>query len=95
MADQRNGWVLDQDRLVLDLYHNGRHQYEVDLETCDDASALLDWICQVAGKSDDFISDAELGQLVRRLNLLLWPQETMVRAAKPVDVAALVARNTR
>jgi hypothetical protein len=94
----RNGWVLDQERLVLDLYRDGRHNYEVDLETCTTAAHVLDWIMQVAGKSERVVSDEHLGQLVRQLDRVLAPQETLCSFGVdrgPIDPKVVVHRCVR
>src|SRR5437660_649284 len=43
-------WILDADRLVLEYYYKGRHWYEIDLERCEDAAQILDWVLQLSGK---------------------------------------------
>ena len=46
-----NGWRLDPDRLVLDLFDpKEHHAYEVDLERCIDSAHILDWVVQVSKK---------------------------------------------
>lgn len=50
------------------------HHYFVDLEDMETSAAVLDWIAQVAGKG--WITDADLGALVRGIDALLHLQST-------------------
>ena len=65
-------WTLDRDVLVLELVIDGRYLYEVDLERCPTAGAVLDWIAQVEGKG--FATPEVVGHLVTALCDLLVPQ---------------------
>jgi hypothetical protein len=89
-------WQLDRERLVLDLHDDAGHWlYEIDLERCATAAAVLDWIMQVAGKA--WTTDAITGALVRALDDLLDPQTRLCRMAmngeRGEDVAELVRAN--
>jgi hypothetical protein len=65
-------WKLDPDRRVLDLYdQGGRRRYEVDLDRCDSASAVLDWIVQIAGKGWDLDRHAVVYGLIAALDDIL------------------------
>jgi len=44
-------WKLDTDRLVLDYSVKGRQIYEIDLERCNNAAQILDWIVQLSHKT--------------------------------------------
>jgi hypothetical protein len=94
-------WHLDPDNLVLWIGHV-RHPdvsaYEVDLERCLTSAAVLDWICQVAGKS--WADDAVTAGVVRALDDVLHPQRRLCsfaigagkgRQLDLEDVAELVA----
>lgn len=63
------GWTVNEKVLALD-----HEMYQVDLQRCSSAAAVLDWICQVSMKV--WADDAELAGLVRLLNATLRPQET-------------------
>jgi hypothetical protein len=63
-------WRLDPELLTLTC-----EGYEIDLEECLTPAAVLDWICQVAGKS--WADDETLACLVRALDDILTPQATL------------------
>lgn len=63
------GWTLNREALALDHSH-----YQIDLQRCQDAKSILDWICQIADKM--WADDATLAGAVRLLNRTLRPQET-------------------
>jgi hypothetical protein len=66
-------WALDRKRLVLELPQDEwTPLYEVDLERCPTAAAVLDWIAQVQGKG--WATPAIVGHLVAALCDLLEPQ---------------------
>jgi hypothetical protein len=65
-------WALDRERLVLELVVEGEYLYDVDLERCGNAAAVLDWLAQLAGKS--WATPGIIGQLVAALCDLLDPQ---------------------
>jgi hypothetical protein len=65
-------WALDRERLVLELPQDDWPLYEVDLERCPTAAAVLDWIAQVQGKG--WATPAIVGHLVAALCDLLEPQ---------------------
>ena len=62
-------WRLNPDVLTLDLDDN---RYEVDLEQCLTSAQVLDWTCQVAGKT--WADDQTLAGLVRAIDDILHPQ---------------------
>ncbi|MGI8514051.1 MAG: hypothetical protein ACR2NT_02735 [Acidimicrobiia bacterium] len=77
---------------TLDLDDN---RYEVDLERCLTSAQVLDWICQVAGKT--WADDQTLAGLVRAIDDILHPQGTLCsfgtsRTITRPDVKGLVAR---
>lgn len=74
-------WRLYPPTLVLVLVATGQRRdgsrfdyerYEVDLERCLTSAEVLDWICQVAGKT--YADDVLLAGLVRALDDVLAPQ---------------------
>lgn len=65
-------WTFNRRALTLDL---GDGEYEVDLERCNSSAEVLDWICQVAGKS--YVNSEDLGDLVLAINDLLRPQAAL------------------
>jgi hypothetical protein len=65
-------WTLDRDVLVLNLEIDGGWRYEVDLERCPTAAAVLDWLAQIEGKR--WATTDVLGHLVSALCDLLEPQ---------------------
>ncbi len=67
-------WEFDEGTLTLNIYtvtSTGEKywEYQVDLETCRNASEVLDWIMHIAGKT--FTTDQILAALVRDLELYL------------------------
>lgn len=58
-------WHLDAGLMVL-WTEAGGYRYEIDLEECLSAAQVLDWICQIAGKTWGG-SDAEHDQIVAGL----------------------------
>jgi len=82
-------WRYDKPRAVLIWEQEGRHRYEVDLERCTDSATLLDWIAQVAEKSD--ASPEVVGNLVIGLNELFSLQSVACgsgvnRQFNPLDI---------
>jgi len=68
-------WTLRLNELTLE-HTNG---YYIDLDRCQNAEQMLDWILQVAGKT---WCDAEsLAELVRKLGLYLGGQDELCRGA--------------
>jgi hypothetical protein len=65
-------WTLNRERLELELIVDGWPLYEVDLERCPTAAAVLDWIAQVQGKG--WATPALVGHLIAALCDLLEPQ---------------------
>lgn len=68
-------WRIRLDNLTLE--HEGG--YYVDLERCQGAAQMLDWIMQVAKKT--WADDRTIAELVRKLNLCMDPQGTMCSGA--------------
>ena len=62
-------WTLHRRRAVLT--HRASH-YEIDLDSCRHSPEVLDWICQITGKS--WADNACIAGLVRALNDVLEPQ---------------------
>lgn len=83
-------WRLDGRTCVL--YPDEPYRYEVDLETCTSSAEVLDWICQIAGKT--WADDATLAGLVRALDDVLRPQATLCPSgqSKQLTAAAIRAR---
>src|SRR5437773_9989984 len=69
--DPSNRTILIGDLNVLN------YQYEVDPERMLSSEAMLDWIMQVGTKREDWISDADIGALVRWLGVVIGPQQTL------------------
>lgn len=70
-------WRYDSKRLVLEYYNKDSSMgYEVDLEDCDTASEVLDWIASLNNKSWTTVED--IGNLVLALNDLLYLQSNIV-----------------
>lgn len=57
------------------LVKTTRPSYYIDLDRCLDSASVLDWICQVAGKT--WATPIDVGNLVRALNDVLRPQQNM------------------
>ncbi len=57
-------WQYDADRLVLD-YVGKDGKYEIDLETCNDAWRIVNWVLQVASKN--WVTPEDIGNLVLAL----------------------------
>ena len=95
-GDTWGGWTFRRDTLVLE-FTNG---YYVDLEELRHADAILDWIMQC---NKAWISNEDYGCLVRAIQTLINPQNTLVsgmlRSSKPVskvlDARAYILENTR
>lgn len=69
-------WVYDPSNNQLVLYYGrGDSLYWIDLDHCRTSSEVLDWIMQVQHKV--FATPEVVGQLVRALDTLLRPQETL------------------
>lgn len=67
-------WELRMEPLSLILIkHN--HEYAIDLESCKNAEAVLDWIFQVFAKS--LVDRDDIYDLLRALRDTLHPQETL------------------
>ena len=70
-------WCYDADRLVLVHKRTHTYAYEVDVEGCNTATAALDWIAQVAGKTWAQDEPACIGELVIAMNILLGFQQRL------------------
>jgi hypothetical protein len=72
-------WHLDEDLLVL-WTEAGGYRYEIDLEECLSSAHVLDWICQIAGKTWGGGEDAHdriVGGLVNAFIGVLHPQANL------------------
>lgn len=83
-------WRLDTENCVL--YPVEPYRYEIDLETCTTSAEVLDWICQIAGKT--WADNATLAGLIRALDDILNPQSFLCSggASKEITAAAIRAR---
>jgi hypothetical protein len=70
---QWGAWHLDTGTLEL-VYRDaaGHNRYFLNLERCGPSAAVLDWICQLAGK--DLTSPRDIGDLVAAFRDILDPQ---------------------
>ena len=59
-------WRYERSNLTLVLLNDGKWEYEVDLERCNDSAQILDWIVQVSEKA--FASPVDVGHLVAALD---------------------------
>jgi hypothetical protein len=73
---QWGAWYLDTDTLEL-VYRDaaGHNRHFLNLERCGSSAAVLDWICQLAGK--DWTSPRDIGDLVAAFRDILDPQASM------------------
>ena len=91
-------WVLETSTRVLALYSDhGDYLYEIDLDGCTTPAVVLDWLCQVAGKT--WATDDVLAGLVRALDDVLHPQANLCGSGRPstltqADVVRLVTEAT-
>jgi hypothetical protein len=89
-------WRLDRERLVLDLYDDqGRWLYELDLERCGSAAAVLDWLVHVSRKG---YAPEVAGHLVVALRDLLDPRTRLYSAgindsARDENIAQVIRAN--
>jgi hypothetical protein len=86
-----NVWRYDPRFRTLTVQH-AQGEYEVDLDDCDTAAEVLDWIVQVARKA--WATDVILADLVRAFHDLLRPQATLCSmgvAKPPINVRAVLA----
>jgi hypothetical protein len=65
-------WHLDHNTRVLYVEESNGYRYEVDLDDCLSSAQVLDWICQIAGKT--WADDTTLAGLVRAIDDVLTPQ---------------------
>lgn len=65
-------WRLSGHELVTKA---GGYPYKVDLLTCTSSAEVLDWICQIAGKT--WGTPHVIGNLVRAFDALLDPQASL------------------
>ena len=84
-----DGVRLDPERFVLTLDPSG-HDYEIDLESCTSSAQVLDWLCQIAGKS--WSTPWLLGHLLIAFNLLLYPQQNMFNNGRDKRMTARAIR---
>lgn len=71
-------WTFDRSLNVL--FNREPYRYEIDLDECTSAEAILDWIFQVANKA---WADAEtVRDLLTAIETLLEPQRTFCGGAK-------------
>jgi hypothetical protein len=87
-------WEFNKKNLTL--RHSGAGKgYEIDLEECTTSAGVLDWIFQIESKT--WASEEDLGYLVRALNVLLAPQDTLCSGGHekgPIDdVRKVIERN--
>jgi hypothetical protein len=76
------------------FYKNGSEHYWLDLHECKTSAKLLDFIFQVASKR--WATSELLGDVVKKLNGLIAPQETLCSFGEergPIDVAKVIAGN--
>lgn len=66
-GDWQRRWTYDADNLTLNIKSPGG-VYDVDLEQCNDAAEVLDWIVQVSHKT--WVSREDVGLLVDALDEL-------------------------
>jgi hypothetical protein len=64
-------WILMSNE-TLQLYLEGSWTYEIDLQGCRSSAALLDFVCQIAGKA--WATPDVVGHMVIALNQTLLPQ---------------------
>jgi hypothetical protein len=83
-------WRYDAQRLTLEY---GQERYEIDLEECDTAAEILDWICQVSQKS--WCSPEDTGHLVDAFIALLDPQSHVCRSKSGRTVKAKTVLRTK
>ncbi len=86
-------WEFEEDTLTLNYYtvtSTGEKywEYQVDLETCRNASEVLDWIMHIAGKT--FATDQVLASFVRDLDLYLG--RSISFRSGSIDVRATVRK---
>jgi hypothetical protein len=77
-------WHLDEDLLVL-WTEAGGYRYEIDLEECDSSAQVLDWICQIAGKTwggSEAAHNHIVGGLVNALIGVLHPQANLCSSGR-------------
>jgi hypothetical protein len=68
-------WSLDRKVRVLYVTEPSGYRYEVDLDRCLSSAEVLDWVCQIAGKT--WADDATLAGLVRAIDDVLVPQANL------------------
>jgi hypothetical protein len=71
--------------VAIDPRSGGEH-YEVDLERSLTSAETLDWICQVARKG--WADDETLAGLVRAIDDVLKPQDTLCSFGKSKEISA-------
>jgi hypothetical protein len=84
-------WKYDADTLTLQFIVEGCWHYEIDLETCTDATSILDCILQVSDKT--WTTSEDIGDLVRALeHLAHFRLHGMIVMRKQIDCAGLLGR---
>jgi hypothetical protein len=66
---------VDLSNLTLNIFNGGREVYYIDLERCLSSAQVLDWICQISGKT--WAIPALLGLIVKVLDACLYPQANL------------------
>ena len=74
--------------------------YEIDLEKMTKPAKMLDTIFQVATKRHDWISDADIGRMIRLIAILIDPQATLcgcgvARNMKAGEIQRILERSSR
>jgi hypothetical protein len=90
-------WKYNAENFCLIFDPQDRHlprSYEVDLERCNTAAAMLDWIFQFKSHTD---SAEDVGYLIRAFDDLLYPQQNLCSWAmgggsKGFNVSAYLTR---
>jgi hypothetical protein len=73
-------WHLDRKWRVLYVEEPSGYRYEVDLDHCLSSAEVLDWLCQIAGKT--WADDATLAGLVRAIDDVLRPQARLCSSGR-------------
>lgn len=79
--------------LTIQFHEDGRWVYEIDCEDLTTSARVLDWVAQLSRKT--WMSDADLGRLVRLLDELLDLQASLCGFGEehgPVKVAEIIPK---
>jgi hypothetical protein len=68
-------WRLNAETYVLEYFEDDEYRYEVDLERCLDSAEVLDYVCQVAGKT--WATHEVVAGLVTAITNVLDPQANL------------------